>query len=221
MEGQVVGAGGVPVSPPPMSLRAYARHRHTSATSVLRAIAGGRLKDCLVRVNGVEQIGDVALADAEWERHTDLSRAPGYVKERAAVAASATGAPAGDLPLVSATTGDSGEEPGPVAARRGMSVTEASAAEKYWKAKLAELDYQTKMGELVSASAVAIRVAQVFSLCRTKLLAVPSKAKSAMPDITHAQIATLDGLIRQALEDLAATEAVVAPSDAASDGEAA
>jgi phage terminase Nu1 subunit (DNA packaging protein) len=87
--------------------------------------------------------------------------------------------------------------------------------EKYWRSRLAELEFQSKTGELVAARAVEARVVNLFGLCRTKLLGVPTKARSAMPELTHAQIATLDDLIRQALQDLAATPLVADSGGAA------
>ena len=170
----------------PISLRAYARHRGTSAPSVLRAIKRGRLKASLVvDAKGKAQIADVALADVEWAENTDLSKAPGYVKEREGKRA---GKGARSVRRVA---------PGV------SSLAEASAREKDWRARLAELDFQTKSGELVNAHEVKARMVDIFTRCKTKLLGVPSKAKHAMPHLTHADVLVLDRLVREALEDLA------------------
>ncbi len=166
----------------PISLRAYARHRGTSAPSVLRAIKRGRLNASLViDAKGKTQIADVALADIEWAENTDLSRAPGYVKAR------------------------EGKGPGRASggAREVSSLAAASAREKDWRAKLAELEFQTKSGQLVNGDEVKARMVDLFTRCKTKLLGVPSKAKHAMPHLTHADVLTLDRLVREALEDLA------------------
>ena len=59
--------------------------RHPPRRGVLRAIRSGRLKACLVvDEKGKAKIGDVVLADIEWTDNTDFSRAPAFVKERAA-----------------------------------------------------------------------------------------------------------------------------------------
>jgi phage terminase Nu1 subunit (DNA packaging protein) len=84
-----------------------------------------------------------------------------------------------------------------------MSLLDASALEKEWKAKLAELDYQERIGQLIDARQVEAKTVEVFTRCRTKLLGVPSKAKTAIPTLTRADLAALDRLIREALEELA------------------
>lgn len=179
----------------PLSIRAYARHRQVSAPSVLRAIRAGRLKASLVvDAKGNSKIADVALADREWTANTDLSRAPGSVKERA------------DTPKVLRPTTVT---PPTVTAPAGVSsLTEASAREKHWKAKQAELDYLQAAGELVEVAPIAQRLTDLITQCKTKLLSVPSKAKHALPHLTRADVRVIDDLIRQALEDLAQSPVV-------------
>jgi hypothetical protein len=171
-----------------MSLRAYARRRGTSAPSVLRAIERGRLKASLVFVKGKAQIGDPDLADREWAANTDLTKAPGYVKERAA---------GGPRRTVTARTVTPGSASG------NTSLADASAAEKLWKSRLAELEYRREAGELVEAADVSKRWADILVRVRTRLLAVPSKVKSARSELTLDQVAVIDQCIRQALEEIA------------------
>jgi hypothetical protein len=67
-----------------MGIREYARHRGCGHASVLRAIDSGRLQASLgFAQNGTAFIADHELADREWQRNTDLSRAPLAVKLRA------------------------------------------------------------------------------------------------------------------------------------------
>lgn len=169
-----------------MSLRAYGRHRGTSAVAVLRAVRRGRLVQSVVLVGGKAKIADPALADQEWEANTDLSRAPGYVKERQAPTA------AGPSPSTAATP-----------AKGPSPLTEASAREKAAKANLAELEYRRRAGELVQAVAVEARVVELVTQARTKLLGVPAKAKQALPHLSAADVRVLDRLIREALTELA------------------
>jgi hypothetical protein len=49
-----------------VSLRAYARHRGVSATSVHRAVRSGRLSTSVTWLNGGQPGINVALADREW-----------------------------------------------------------------------------------------------------------------------------------------------------------
>jgi hypothetical protein len=175
-------------SAPALSLRAYARRRDTSVESVRRAIKRGRLKASLVLVNGKPQIGDPDLADREWQANTDYSKAPGSVREEADRRAVA----GRDTP--SETPTSDAEEP--------LTLTQATAEEKRWKAKLAELEYAKKSGELVNALEVEHSLVDVFARCRTKLLGVPSKAKAALPHLSHADVVAIDRIIRESLEDL-------------------
>jgi phage terminase Nu1 subunit (DNA packaging protein) len=167
----------------PLSLRGYAAHRKGlglpggSLQAVQRAIAGDRLRDSVVIVDGVKRIADPEAADREWAANTDLTKAPDCVKGM------------GDE--------DEGEEP------QGPSLSAASAREKHFKALLAELTYQQRAGELVNAAEMSAAMAEAFSLVRTKLLGLPSKAKQQLPHLTLGDLATLDAIVREALEGLA------------------
>jgi phage terminase Nu1 subunit (DNA packaging protein) len=84
----------------------------------------------------------------------------------------------------------------------------ASAREKHWKAQLAELQYKEAAGDLVPAKDVKARLVEVFSSCRTALLAIPSRARQQAPHFTAADILLLENLIREALEALVPDEVV-------------
>lgn len=75
-------------------------------------------------------------------------------------------------------------------------------AEKYWRARLAELTYRQKSGELVEASEVARHLVDVFTACRTRLLGIPSRARQQLPHLSKADVATIEGMVREALEGL-------------------
>jgi P27 family predicted phage terminase small subunit len=83
---------------------------------------------------------------------------------------------------------------------------EAGARQRNAQAELAELQLSVRRGRLVDAEAMRTRMADVFLRCRTKLLAVPAKAKTLLPHLTHADVLTLDALVRESLEDLATPE---------------
>jgi P27 family predicted phage terminase small subunit len=164
----------------PLSLRAYARRRGVSVEAVSRAVERGRLVESVVRVGGVPKIADPDLADDEWAANTDLSRAPADVKARGEV-------------------DNGGEAP----ADGEPTLATSSAREKHWKAQLAELQYKQRAGELVEAAAVTAAIAAEYLTVRTKLLGLPSKAKQQLPHLTLADLATLDAIVREALEALA------------------
>lgn len=172
-------------------MRAYARHRGTSATAVHRAVEQGRLSKSVVRdaAGKFAGISDAALADQEWAASTDLTKAPTAVLMRAAAAVTPGGAEAGDAPPA-----DDGET---------LNLSSALAKQKHWQAKTAELDYRKRVGELVDAREVETRVVDEYSRCRTKLLGLARKAKASLPHLTREDVTTIDTLVREALEDLA------------------
>jgi phage terminase Nu1 subunit (DNA packaging protein) len=181
--------------PAPMTLTAYAKRRGVSTMAVSRAIARKRLVQSVVRnERGVPAIADPDLADREWDANTDLTHAPTYVKERAA--ARAAGAPPPD-------DDDAEDEAPDLSSVEDMSLADASRSEKAWKAKLAELKYRQAAGELVPAKDVSRALEDTFARCKTKLLAVHSRARQSLPHLTVADLAVIEDLIREALEDLA------------------
>lgn len=206
---QVTGESdrGSSVAAGPLSLRAYARHRGTSVEAVRRAIKSQRLVKCLVAgADGSPKIADPALADAEWAGNTDLSKAPTFVKEREGTRVTAVTPTRDTRDTARDTTSEPEGEPSSEEQPElspGMSLNDATKADKYWSAMTRKLEYEKQIGELVSAKRAGEFMTNVFALSRTKLLALPSKARAALPHLTHADIGTLDRLIREALEDLA------------------
>lgn len=80
---------------------------------------------------------------------------------------------------------------------------ESRARTEYLKAELLELERKEKEGLLVRAADVQAKWVEVLTISRTKVLGVPSKAKQRIPDLTQDQIAILEDIIREALEELA------------------
>lgn len=179
-----------------VSLRAYARHRGTSVEAVRRAIKSKRLKASLVvDASGHTKIGDPALADAEWGANTDLSKAPAYVKERG-VDRPVTGVTQSVTPVTQhpeTVTGVDDVE--------FWNLTEASAREKSARARLADLKYRELSSELIDRQQVLSRLGDVLSHVRTRILGVAGKFRSETPRLTHAEVAKLDELLREALEE--------------------
>lgn len=187
-----------------LSVRAYARHRGVSHTAVQRAIKSQRLVRSLGRnAAGEWQIVDVALADQEWDANSDLTRAPAVIKEREAARPASGTEPVPPVPPVPPPA--DAVDPGSVPSGE-LTLSAAAAQEKAWKARLAELQYREKTGELVDARAVEMKMVEVFTRCRTKLLGIPSKLKTRLPHLTPADLRAVDAEIRQALEELAAPD---------------
>lgn len=182
----------------PITLTAYAARRGVSKMAVSRAVKGGRLRASVARdERGRPMISDPDLADREWEASTDLSKAPGYVKERESARAAQTPdlAPAPPAPDPTQSSGDAG-------APANLSLGEESAREKFWKANLAELDFRKRSGELVEAREMTDRIADVFTRVRARLLALPTRTRQQLPHLTVADVGAVDVMVREALEEL-------------------
>ena len=186
------------------SLRAYARHRDVQLRAVQKAIEAGRLVRSVGRdAKGRPKILDVVLADREWDANTDAVKATPSLLRKAALRGTSDvdtmASPEPSAPPAAPPSGPPLGEDG-----KPMSLLEASALEKSWKAKLAELDYLAQVNELVNAKDVEARTVEIFTRCRTKLLGIPSKAKTQLPNLSRTDLVTLDKLIREALEELTA-----------------
>jgi hypothetical protein len=176
-----------------ISLRAYAKRRGVSPEAVSEAVSSGRLSASVTRnARGQPKIADPDLADREWEANTDWSRVPAFAPKD----------PDG-LPEPDAEEDEMSTD-GLPSANEGMSLLEASAIEKVWKAKLAELKFRKEAAQLLPASQVRRTLETTFSACKTKLLAVPSRARQALPHLAPTDIAEIERLVREALEGLSA-----------------
>lgn len=82
---------------------------------------------------------------------------------------------------------------------------ESRARREAAEAALAEIELAEKRRELVPARDVESKLVNVFAHCKTKLLGVPSRARQRDPALTGPQVALIESLIREALEDLAST----------------
>jgi hypothetical protein len=88
---------------------------------------------------------------------------------------------------------------------RGPGVTMAAERKRLLvaQASRAELENAEKAGALVSARAVDLRWSGMIVAARTRMLGIPSRAKQRAPHFTTADLALIDALIREGLEDLA------------------
>jgi phage terminase Nu1 subunit (DNA packaging protein) len=78
------------------------------------------------------------------------------------------------------------------------------------EAELAELELQVRKGQLVEVAAVEREWQAIVIAARTKLLAVPSKAKEKLPHLSLDDVAMLTELVRESLRQLAAKESGLA-----------
>jgi phage terminase Nu1 subunit (DNA packaging protein) len=167
-----------------ISIRQFAVRLGTTHVAVLRAIRNGRI------ARGVKDgaIVDWELAEQDWLANIDRSKAPPAARENADRQR--------ERRAVKET--EPGEDP--------LSLSEASAKEKYWKAQMAELKFKAAAKELVLAADVQRKMESVFFACKTKLLALASRARQRLPHLTVDDVSAVDELVREALEDLATGE---------------
>ena len=168
----------------PLSVSAYARRRGISHTAVQKRIAAGALPTSSKKIKGTWKIVNAARADQEWEAFT--------------------------RPWVGAGAGPAGAGKG--AAPSAMA--EATLRERRARAWAMELEIGRKTRELVPAREVNVRWSALVVAARTAMLGLPSRAKQRIPHLTGADLGILEGLIREALEELA--QDVPAPSVEAS-----
>lgn len=166
-----------------VSLRGGARHLGVSVEAIRRGIAARRITAIVVA--GRPRL-DLAQLEQEWRAN---------VTDRQLRARP-------DVPSSGRTIKQArrARRPGKV---RTSPLVEATARERSAKAKLAELEYERKAGELVPAAEVEARWVGMITRSRTKLLGLPSKAKQSLPHLTTADLKTLDRIVREALEELA------------------
>lgn len=84
-----------------------------------------------------------------------------------------------------------------------QAVAVSEARIKAAKASMVELDAQRKQGRLIPVEEARAAVMNDYAVVRTKLLGVPARAKHRAPHLTAADVAVIDELIREALEELA------------------
>jgi hypothetical protein len=83
---------------------------------------------------------------------------------------------------------------------------ESRARSEYEKANLLELERKQKEGQLLRREDVQQAWSAAVNITRTKLLGIPSVAKQRIPHLDLEEVEVLTGLLREALEELAAGE---------------
>jgi hypothetical protein len=83
------------------------------------------------------------------------------------------------------------------------SLTEATIRERHWKAKLAEIEYRQKAGELASVKDMRQFYSTNAVEWRNAMLGVPSQFKQRVTRLTLQELGELDNLIRATFEILA------------------
>ena len=156
-----------------MNLQQYANHRKalglrgTSHVAVRDACIDGRLTLPAVRREGRSWIIDADLADEQWATRTDPS-------EKGAMG----GGTARPIGVTSATTATADQPP--AAAKGGPSLAISKQVKAAYEAKLTELDYKERSGEM---GATREMKAEAFACARAVRDALLSLADRLAPQL--------------------------------------
>jgi phage terminase Nu1 subunit (DNA packaging protein) len=163
--------------PGPCGLNRFARWLGVSPAAVKKAIASGRLSRHVAArdARGRLRIYHPEQARVEWEQHTR---------------------PRSDVIL--RPVGGNGH-----AAAAPSALALETLRERRARATTMEVALARLVKDLVPAREVELRWASVIVQTRTALLGIPSRYRARLPHLTAAEIAVLDGLIRETLTALA------------------
>lgn len=208
-----------PTAAEPMTLRAYAGRRGCALSAVQKAIKNGRLGKSLVPWGAGFRIGDPDMADREWEANSSHGHRRGDARGPVGVVPDPTPAPKPPRAEADNPPDDPDQQDRDDGPQTFMGKTQAVslAQERYWKAQRAELDYKTRAGELVPVADVEGRWTKLVVEAKGRLLAVPSKAKQRIPALGAVDVAVIDALIREALEEMAAAPMTPPPQQVAAE----
>lgn len=79
----------------------------------------------------------------------------------------------------------------------------AKARHEGARAAVAELQLRRLQGELVPLAEIRAEVTQRYTIVRTRLLGVAARVKQRAPHLAAADVALIDDLVREALEEIA------------------
>lgn len=156
-----------------MSVNAFAKKIGRSGRAVTRAIETGKIT-AVVLVEGKPKISDPDLAAREFAERTR---------------------PRADAPGV-AQAGDAYH-------RLRIEREEENLRAARAKREAEELALAARRGELVPVAEIEASLAEEYTAVRTKLLALPTRAKQRLSHLTAADVRVIDELVRDALGELA------------------
>lgn len=176
-----------------VSVAQYAAHRGISPQAVRKAIKEGRLQRALSH-DGRQTLIDQAAADREWDANTQGS------KRRPAAVINAGKAAAQGRPVQS----------GAQTPQIELNYTKARAIREHFAAKLAELEYREKAGQLLRADDVKLAVFKTKRLFRDAVQNIPIRVVNEVaalvgdvaPEIRHEMMLVMQREIDRTLEQL-------------------
>jgi phage terminase Nu1 subunit (DNA packaging protein) len=91
----------------------------------------------------------------------------------------------------------------PITNGNGPTITEGRRRILAAQARRLELRAGREAGELVEVRVVELRWSRLIIAARNRLLSIPNRAMQLLPHLSRADMAVLDRLIREVLEELA------------------
>ena len=153
-----------------MNLQAYANHRKalglrgTSHVAVINAIKGERLTPPAVRREGRSWIINAELADEQWATRTDPSEYGGHA-----------GGGSRPIGIEAPAQQEPAATPPAAAAKGGPSLAVSKQVKAAYEAKLTELEYKERSGEMGSLQDVRKEASRLARQVRDLLLIIPSR----------------------------------------------
>lgn len=191
-----------------IGIREAARRLGVSDTAVHKAIKAGR-----VTIAGRTETSQRPLVawpqiETDWLANSDTQKRS-HVGSKGSPRRAADPEPTTKL----ATSSRPDEAPAPEAAPvggdalpgrgTGPSYAQSRAIREAYQARLAKLEFEQKSGKLVDADEVKITWFKHIKSAQTRIMGVPAACKTRVPDLPLAVIATIEAIVREAMEDLA------------------
>jgi hypothetical protein len=196
-----------------MGITEYARHRGVSLTAVQLAVKRGRITR---RADGLI---DTDQADREWEQNTNHAQArygPRQKKTEGEGPASSTAA-TGHIQAgrhraathaVRHAEQDAAELGSAERLATGPDFNRARAAKEIYEARIKKLDYEERLGNLVSRKSVEVEAFTAFRILRDSCFNIPDRVSAQIAAETDTttiyEILMLE--LRRAFEDFASRE---------------
>jgi hypothetical protein len=144
-----------------LSLRAYAKHRGVSLKAVQKAIQSGRIKTT------ADGKVDAERADADWERNT-APRQASIANSSPSVRRTTAPTPVPEVPRAEVSGGGA------------LEYSRARAVRENYLARLAKIEYEERLGKLVSRDEMQVAAFNKFRTFRDSMLNIPDRVAAVV-----------------------------------------
>lgn len=158
-----------------LNLSQYARLRGCSVEAVRVAIKSGRLVNAVSKNEKGKTLIDPVVANLEWAANTDGSKQHN-IKNK----------PPRPEPITPFLK--HGVDIEEVAGGKGITASQGRDILEVYKAKLAKLEYEEKVGKLIDSEKVKTSAFKIARMVRDSLLNIPDRLAAELSGITEADI---------------------------------